>query len=93
MSKAKRRGRIFIDYLRNGRGNTAIACYSLRARPNAPVATPLQWDELGARTPSDRYHIGNVRRRLQALKEDPWQGFIESRGTITAQMRKAVGLC
>lgn len=92
MSKTKRRGRIFIDYLRNARGNTAIACYSLRARPYAPVATPLRWDELSTLTAADHYHIGNIRRRLQALTEDPWTGFIEARATITERMRNAVGL-
>lgn len=46
MSKAKRKGRIFIDYLRNQRGSTAIAPYSVRARPGAPVAAPVSWDEL-----------------------------------------------
>ena len=46
MSKAKRKGRIFVDYLRNGRGATAIAPYSPRARGTAPIAVPVSWDEL-----------------------------------------------
>lgn len=92
MSKAKRRGRIFIDYLRNGRGATAIASYSTRAREGAPVAVPLRWDELTAALRSDRYHIGNVRRRLAALHADPWDGFAAARRPITEKMRRAVGL-
>ena len=50
MSKAKRHGKIFIDYLRNQRGATAIASYSTRRRKGAPVATPIAWDELNAKT-------------------------------------------
>ena len=46
-AKAKRKGRIFVDWLRNERGSTAIAPYSTRAKPGAPVATPVGWDELG----------------------------------------------
>ena len=60
LSKAKRNGRIFVDYLRNQRGATAIASYSTRAREGAPVATPLAWDELSARTRPNGYTVANV---------------------------------
>jgi bifunctional non-homologous end joining protein LigD len=79
MSKAKRQGRIFIDYLRNGRGATAIASYSTRARPGAPVAVPLRWDELDADLRPDTYNLRNLPRRLRALTSDPWEGFEEAR--------------
>lgn len=92
MSKAKREGRIFIDYLRNGRGATAVASYSVRAREGAPVAVPVRWDELNAALRSDRYNVENLRRRLSALREDPWAGFIDASKPITAKMRQAVGL-
>jgi len=92
MSKTKRRGKIFIDYLRNGRGQTAIASYSLRAREGAPVAVPVRWDEVGDALRSDRYNIENLRRRLGALHEDPWEGFFDARTAITKKMRKAAGL-
>ena len=49
MSKAKREGRVFIDWLRNGRGATAVSSFSLRARPGAPVAMPVTWDEFAKR--------------------------------------------
>jgi bifunctional non-homologous end joining protein LigD len=90
MSKSKRQGRIFIDYLRNGRGSTAIASYSTRAREGATVAVPLSWDELSPAVTSDRFDIENLRRRLDSLHADPWDGFEAARRAITPQMRAAV---
>jgi bifunctional non-homologous end joining protein LigD len=92
LSKARRRGRIFIDYLRNGRGATAIASYSTRARQGAPVAVPLRWDELGAAMRPDRYNIDQVRRRLSSLHADPWQGFEEARRPLDAALLKELGV-
>ena len=92
LSKAKRRDKIYIDYLRNSRGATAIASYSTRAWPGAPVAVPLRWDELGAGLRPDRYNVTNLRRRLSALDADPWAEFYDARVPLTKQMRKAVGL-
>ncbi|WP_437202889.1 DNA ligase D [Planctomicrobium sp. SH664] len=86
MSKARRKGRIFVDYLRNGRGATAIASYSTRARPGAPVATPLRWDELVESLRPDAYTVLNLRQRLASLKSDPWEGFFELRQSLTRQM-------
>ncbi|KGQ18194.1 ATP-dependent DNA ligase D [Lysobacter dokdonensis DS-58] len=66
MSKAKREGRIFIDWLRNGRGATAVSSFSLRARPGAPVAMPVTWDEFaGVRAP-DRFKLKDAVRRIDA---------------------------
>lgn len=70
--KSKRGGRVFLDVARNAYGQTAVAPYSVRARPGAPVATPIDWDELGDADPQ-RYDIPAVRRRL-AQKDDPWLG-------------------
>ncbi|MCE8004266.1 DNA ligase D [Billgrantia ethanolica] len=92
MSKAKREGRIFIDYLRNGRGATAVASYTVRARQNAPVAVPIRWDELNAALRADRYNVQNLRRRLSALREDPWAGFSEAARPLDAKLLKAVGV-
>ena len=79
MAKRARRGRIFIDYLRNGRGATAVAAYSTRALPQASVSTPLAWDELSASVRADHFRIGNLRRRLDVLTQDPWPNFFKIR--------------
>jgi bifunctional non-homologous end joining protein LigD len=80
--KALRHDRVFIDYLRNGRGATAIASYSPRARPGATVATPITWKELqdGARPPD--FTVVSVLRRLDRLRADPWQGYGDLRQSI-----------
>lgn len=83
MSKSRREGRIFLDYLRNGRGATSIASYSVRAREGAPVATPLRWDEVARVGRGDRYTITNLPRRLSALTADPWHDFEAARRKIT----------
>lgn len=92
MAKAKRQGRIFVDYLRNGRGATAIASYSTRARLGAPVAVPMRWDELDADLRPDHYNIHNLQQRLRALESDPWDGFDNARTPLTASIRERVGL-
>ena len=92
MSKTKRRGKVFIDYLRNSRGSTSIARYSTRAKEGATVATPLRWDELSANATANRYTLNNVRRRLSALKTDPWEGYEEARRPVTRKMLKQLKL-
>jgi bifunctional non-homologous end joining protein LigD len=73
--KKARKGRLYLDTSRNAYGQTSVMPYSLRARPDAPVATPLDWDELGRGDMGPRrYHIRNIRRRL-AQKADPWRNF------------------
>ena len=72
--KNRRGDRVFIDYLRNAYGQTAVAPYALRARDGAPVATPLTWEEATARGLGPRrYTLKNIFRRL-AQRDDPWQG-------------------
>jgi bifunctional non-homologous end joining protein LigD len=72
--KAKRRGRLLLDTARNAYAQTAIAPYSVRAKPGAPVAAPLDWDELGdGNLDAQRYNIKNIFRRL-GKKSDPWKG-------------------
>jgi bifunctional non-homologous end joining protein LigD len=73
--KAKRGDRVFVDVGRNGYAQTAVAPYSVRARPGATVATPIGWDELGRVEPRS-YTIANLHRRL-ARKADPWASLAE----------------
>ena len=82
-SKEKREGKIFIDWMRNQRGATAIAPYSLRARPGAPIATPVSWRELPRIDSAADYTLGNIRSRLAHLKSDPWKGYGTVRQSIT----------
>ncbi|MEF0941039.1 non-homologous end-joining DNA ligase [Rhizobium sp. BR 362] len=77
-AKAKRAGHIFIDYLRNGRGNTAVAPYSTRARPGAAVSMPLAWDELTDRTGPSSFTVKNAASRLGERSADPWAEFFRA---------------
>lgn len=86
MSKAKRKNKIFIDYLRNGRGATAICNYSTRGKPYAPVATPLEWNELIDLDSAQAYRLDNIRERMQSLQKDPWEGFFEIRQAVTKKV-------
>ncbi len=91
LAKDKRKGRIFIDYLRNGKGATAVGPYSVRARKNAPVATPIAWDELRADVRFDHFNIHNIRDRVRK-GPDPWAGYFDTRQAITCAMAKKLGL-
>lgn len=91
MSKARRKGRIFIDYLRNGRGATAIAGYSTRARHGATVSLPIAWEELDRIDPQ-RFTVATVPTLVSGRKTDPWKGFTRTRQSITQAMLRKVGL-
>jgi bifunctional non-homologous end joining protein LigD len=90
--KKTREGKIFVDYLRNQRGGSAIVNYSTRAKPGAPVACPLRWDELKGMKQAAPYSVKTLPQRLKSLKRDPWEGFSSTRQSITAKARKALGL-
>jgi bifunctional non-homologous end joining protein LigD len=88
-AKSGRADKILVDYLRNNRTNTSIAAYSPRARPDAPVSTPIAWGELSRSRPPDRFTIATVSARLRRLKNDPWHGY----WTATQQLpARIVGL-
>lgn len=90
MSKAQRKGKIFIDYLRNGRGATAIAPYSTRARDGAPVAAPITWEELEAGAHPRDFHLRSMMSRLESQKTDPWAGFLTTKQSITQAMWRKI---
>jgi bifunctional non-homologous end joining protein LigD len=91
-AKAKREGRIFVDYLRNARGATSVAPFSTRARPGAPVSVPVRWDELPRIGGSDAYSVANLPRRLARLREDPWAGYFDVGQAIGPKARKTLGI-
>ncbi|MGD9714308.1 MAG: DNA ligase D, partial [Thermomicrobiales bacterium] len=84
MSKSKRVGKIFIDYLRNDRESTSIGAYSPRARAGAPVAMPVEWTQLenpGGSPP--RFGMKNVPEHIRTRDRDPWEAYEESRRSLT----------
>ena len=87
-SKAQRNGLIYVDYLRNSRGATSVASYSLRARAGAPVAMPLRWSELGKLKSGHDFDIHSAPRRLARLRTDPWAGIGELRQNLDEMMKK-----
>jgi bifunctional non-homologous end joining protein LigD len=92
MSKKKRVGRILLDYLRNTRGATAIEAYSTRARSGATVAAPIHWDELGEGVMPDSFNIRNMPARMAGLGADPWNGMGAVKQSLTAPLKRRVGL-
>jgi bifunctional non-homologous end joining protein LigD len=86
-TKAKRTGKIYVDYLRNARTASAIVSYSTRARPGAPVATPVRWEELKPALDPRRFTVRTVPRRLKALGADPWDGFFDVRQSLARALK------
>jgi bifunctional non-homologous end joining protein LigD len=86
--KARRRGRVFIDYLRNSREATAIVPYSTRARAGAPVAVPLSWGELSSLKAANQYTVKNLAQRLSKLAGDPWAAMGRSRQALPKLKQK-----
>ncbi|WP_182356592.1 non-homologous end-joining DNA ligase [Komagataeibacter europaeus] len=82
VSRAKRHGRILLDYLRNQRGATSVAPYSTRARSGAPISMPVSWAELDALTGPAQFTVGNAMERLASQRADPWADFHAARRPI-----------
>lgn len=85
-------GKIFIDYLRNGRGATTVAAFSARARPGLGVSIPVTWQELPSLKGGDQWNIASAPTRLeQTAHADPWAGYDDVRQTLTAAIRRLGG--
>lgn len=85
-------GRIFIDYLRNGLGATTICAYAARTREGLPVSVPLFREEVGEIKGGNQWNISNVHERLNEVGDAPWTDMKKTRQSITAEMRKRVGM-
>jgi bifunctional non-homologous end joining protein LigD len=91
VSKSRRGGKIFIDYLRNAEGATAIAPFGVRARAGAPVSMPIAWEELKRDVRFDFFNVRNVERKLAQREDDPWRDFGTVKQTISKVQGKRVG--
>lgn len=85
-------GKIFIDYLRNGKGATTINAYAARTREGLPVSVPLFKEEVKEIKGANIWNIHNLHERLGELGEDPWKDYGKIKQTITADMRRMIGL-
>jgi bifunctional non-homologous end joining protein LigD len=88
LKKSSRQNRIFVDYLRNSREATAVAPYSTRARPGAPVSTPIAWEELPSQDSANRYTVLNLHQRLARLRKDPWADIGKLKQPLPAKAAK-----
>lgn len=84
--KDKRGDKIFVDYLRNSFGQTAVPPYAVRGREGAPVATPIGWDELGGDMSPRKYTLETIFQRL-ARKDDPWKGMMRHARTLASRRK------
>lgn len=92
MGPKNRVGKIFVDYLRNQRGASTVAAYSVRARPGLPVSVPISREELQQITGADQWSIHNLNERLREQTGDPWSDYASTRQTISARLLKALNV-
>jgi bifunctional non-homologous end joining protein LigD len=90
ISKNERTGKVFVDYLRNSETASAVCAYSARARKEAGVSTPLEWDELGRADIRERFTVLTVPKRLAELTLDPWAEYGSTRQSISDAMWRAL---
>jgi len=88
--KSERTGRIFVDYLRNAPGATAVAAYSLRARAQLPVSMPIEWADLEVDVRDAHFNLRNVRDHIAARARDPWAGYAAARAVLSATRQRAL---
>ncbi|HEX4353234.1 MAG TPA: non-homologous end-joining DNA ligase, partial [Polyangiales bacterium] len=92
MRKSLRKGKIFLDYLRNGRGATAIAPYSTRNREGATVAAPLTWDELVEGVKPSDFTLHRMIDRISELDADPWKDYARLKQTLKPVALRSLGV-
>ncbi len=92
MGERNRKGKIFVDYLRNNRGASTIAAYAPRAREGLGVSVPLTWDEVEHTTGGAQWTVANLHERLDTLRTDPWEGYAQAKQRITVTLLKRLGL-
>lgn len=92
VSKNARQGKIYVDYLRNGRGATAVAAYSTRARAGAAVSMPVTWDELPKIKQPDAFRVDNTPRHLAQRKADPWAELAAVRQSLNKKLLSRLGV-
>lgn len=90
MSKEKRKGKIFVDYLRNDLTSTAASAFSVRARPGATVSTPLDWSELKPSLDPKAFHIHSVPQRLKSQKVAPWADYFTAQQKLDPKILEAL---
>ena len=81
-------GKIFVDYLRNGHGQTTAAAFSARSRPGIGVSMPVAWEQLKALKSGAQWTISTAREYLSFQQDDPWTEYWKARQTLTVAMRK-----
>jgi bifunctional non-homologous end joining protein LigD len=85
---SNRKGKVFVDYLRNGIGQTTVAAFSARARPGMGVSMPVSWDQLDALEDGAQWSVLTAREYLSFQTKDPWEDYWSTRQTLAAAMKR-----